>query len=82
MALSQQEKKELEALVRKEIKDFLGEPTVKKFEDALIKKMGKELKTGSLRPEFNEIFTNMMAEFYYTMWTKKNTWQGSLKNKK
>jgi len=82
MALSPQEKKELENLVRKEIKEFLGEPTVKKFEDALIKKMGKELKTGSLRPEFNEIFTNMMAEFYYTMWTKKNTWQGSLKNKK
>ena len=82
MALTPQEKKELETLVRKEIKDFLGEPTVKKFEDALIKKMGKELKNGSLRPEFNEIFTNMMAEFYYTMWTKKNTWQGSLKNKK
>jgi hypothetical protein len=33
-------------------------------------------------PDFNEIFANMMAEFYYTMWTKKNTWQGSLKNKK
>ena len=44
--------------------------------------MGKELKNGSLRPDFNEIFANMMAEFYYTMWTKKNTWQGSLKNKK
>ena len=82
MALTPPAKKELETLVRKEIKDFLGEPTVKKFEDALIKKMGKELKNGSLRPEFNEIFTNMMAEFYYTMWTKKNTWQGSLKNKK
>lgn len=82
MALSQQEKKELETLVRKEIKDFLGEPTVKKFEHSLIKKIGKELKNGELRPDFNEIFTNMMAEFYYTMWTKKNTWQGSLKNKK
>jgi len=82
MALSPQEKKELETLVRKEIKDFLGEPTVKKFEDTLIKKMGEELKNGSLRPDFNEIFANMMAEFYYTMWTKKNTWQGSLKNKK
>ena len=82
MALTPHEKKELETLVRKEIKDFLGEPTVKKFEDALIKKMGKELKNGSLRPEFNEIFTNMMAEFYYTMWAKKNTWQGTLKNKK
>ena len=35
MALSPQEKKELETLVRKEIKDFLGEPTVKKFEDTL-----------------------------------------------
>lgn len=82
MALTPQEKKEIETLVRKEIKDFLGEPTLKKFETALIKKIGKELKSGDLRPDFNEIFTNMMAEFYYTMWTRKNTWQGSLKNKK
>jgi hypothetical protein len=82
MALTPSEKKELEAMVRKEIKDFLGEPTVKKFESSLVKKIGKELKSGELRPDFNEIFTNMMAEFYYTMWTRKNTWQSSLKNKK
>jgi len=82
MALTPSEKKELETMVRKEIKDFLGEPTVKKFESSLVKKIGKELKSGELRPDFNEIFTNMMAEFYYTMWTRKNTWQSSLKNKK
>ena len=82
MALTPSEKKELELMIRKEIKDFLGEPTVKKFESSLVKKIGKELKSGELRPDFNEIFTNMMAEFYYTMWTRKNTWQSSLKNKK
>jgi len=82
MALTPSEKKELETMVRKEIKDYLGEQTVKKFESSLVKKIGKELKSGELRPDFNEIFTNMMAEFYYTMWTRKNTWQSSLKNKK
>ena len=82
MALTPSEKKELELMIRKEIKDFLGEPTEKKFESSLVKKIGKELKSGELRPDFNEIFTNMMAEFYYTMWTRKNTWQSSLKNKK
>jgi hypothetical protein len=35
MALSSSEKKEIETLVRKEIKDFLGSQTVKQFENKL-----------------------------------------------
>ncbi len=33
MALSQSEKKEIETIVKKEIKDFLNSNTLKQFED-------------------------------------------------
>ena len=36
MALTAPEKKEIETLVRKEIKDFIGTTTVKQFEDKFI----------------------------------------------
>ena len=41
MALSQGEKKEIEVLIRKEIKDFLSSNTVKQFEDKLIDRVSK-----------------------------------------
>jgi hypothetical protein len=82
MALTAADKKEIETIVKKEIKDFLGEPTIKKYEDYLIKKLKKELKTGDLRGDLNDVIISMLSEFYYLMWTKKNTWQSGLKNKK
>jgi hypothetical protein len=36
MALSTTEKKEIEVLVRKEIKDFLGSNTMRQFEDKMM----------------------------------------------
>jgi len=36
MALSQADKREVESLIKKEIKDFLGSNTAKQFEDKLV----------------------------------------------
>jgi hypothetical protein len=82
MALTPADKKEVETLIRKEIKDFLSATTLKKFEDNIIDKIKSEIKKGTLRSDINEVIVNMMSEFYYLMWTKKNTWQSTLKNKK
>jgi hypothetical protein len=82
MALSGVDKKEIETLVRKEIKDFLNATTVKKFEDNIIDKIKSEIKKGTLRGDINDIIVHMMSEFYYLMWSKKNQWQTTLKNKK
>jgi RNase P/RNase MRP subunit POP5 len=45
MALTQTDKREIEVLIRKEIKDFLGSTTAKQFEDKLIQKVSKDLET-------------------------------------
>ena len=44
MALSQSDKNEIEKMIRKEIKDFMGSTTIKKFEDTLIERIRKEIK--------------------------------------
>jgi len=82
MALTNAEKKEIELTIKKEIKDFLNASTLKKFEDNIIDKIKSELSKGNLRGDINEIIVHMMSEFYYLMWSKKNQWQTTLKNKK
>ena len=46
MALSSSEKKEIETIARKEIKDFLNSQTVKQFENRMMDEVLKELKKG------------------------------------
>jgi hypothetical protein len=82
MALTAADKKEIETIIKKEMKSFLGEPSIKKYEDELIKKLKKEITKGNLRPDINDVIVTMMSEFYYLMWTKKNTWQNNLRTKK
>ena len=46
MALTQSDKREIESLIKKEIKDFLGSATAKQFEDKLLERISKEMKRG------------------------------------
>ena len=82
MALSSKEKKEIENIVKKEIKSFMKADTVKQYENHLIDTLSKELKKGKLRGDINDIVVELTTEFYYHLWSKKNQWQSSLKNKK
>jgi predicted Zn-dependent peptidase len=82
MAFSQQDKKEIETIVRKEIKDFLQATTVKKFEDQLIDKIKNDMKSGKLRGDINDFIRKAFVEFYYFLWAKKSTWENTIKNLK
>jgi|688.fasta_scaffold238552_5 hypothetical protein len=82
MALSQTDKKEIEALVRKEIKDFLGSTSVSKFEDKIIERLRNEIKRGNLRGDINDVVVKLFHEFYYLLWTGRTHWEGRLKNLK
>ncbi len=82
MALSSTEKKEIESMIRKEIKSFLKADTVKQFENNLIDILSKEVKKGKLRGDINDVVVDLTTEFYYQLWSKKNQWQSALKNKK
>ena len=48
MALTSTEKKEIEIMIRKEIKSFMENNTIKQFEDKLMDKISKEIKRGKL----------------------------------
>jgi len=82
MALSNTDKKEIEVMVRKEIKDFLDSNTLKQFEDKMIKTIQKELQRGKLSGDINDIVVKIMREFYKIMWTRRSFWEPTLKSVK
>ena len=80
MALTSTEKKEIEVMIRKEIKDFLGSNTLLQFEDKMTDMIVKELKRGKVGTEVKEIVVKIFSEFYQFMWTQKSYWEPRLKN--
>jgi len=75
MALSSSEKREIETLVKKEIKDFLNSQTLKQFENHLIDEISKELKRGKLEGEVKDLIVRSMSEFYQFLWTQRATFR-------
>ena len=82
MALSNSDKKEIEVMVRKEIKSFLDSNTLKQFEDKMIQTIQKEIQRGKLQGDVNDIVVKIMREFYKIMWTRRSFWEPSLKSVK
>jgi len=80
MALTSSEVKEMEVVVRKEIKNFMGSSTMKQFEDKLIDKVQKEIKRGKLEGDVKDITLRMFREFYQFMWMNRSYWEPRLKN--
>lgn len=80
MALTSSEVKEIEVMIRKEIKSFMGNSTIKQFEDKLLDRIGKEIKRGKLEGDVKDITLRMFREFYQFMWMNRSYWEPRLKN--
>jgi len=80
MALTNSDIKEIESVVRREIKNFMETNTVKQFEDKLMDKILKDMKKGKLEGEVKEITLKMFREFYQFMWMNRSYWEPKLKN--
>lgn len=80
MALTSSEMKEIQTVVRKEIRDFMENNTIKQFEDRMMEKIQKEIKRGKLEGEVKEITLRMFREFYQFMWMNRSYWEPRLKN--
>jgi hypothetical protein len=80
MALTQSEKKEIEVLMRKEIKDFFESNTLAQYENKLIEKLQKEFRRGKFEGEVKDITVKMFREFYQFMWMNRGYWEPKLKN--
>ena len=80
MALSQTDKREIETLVKKEIKDFLGSTTVKQFEDKLMDRISKELKRGKIEKDVKDLIIKSFREFYTIMYQQRSFWESKFKS--
>jgi hypothetical protein len=80
MALTNTETKEIEIIIRKEIRNFMDNNTVKQFEDKLMDRISKEIKRGKLEGDIKDITLRMFREFYQFMWMNRSYWEPRLKN--
>lgn len=80
MALTNSEKNEIEVLIRKEIRNFMGSNTVKQFENKIMDEIAKEIKRGKLEGDIKDITLRMFREFYQFMWMNRSYWEPRLKN--
>ena len=80
MALTNSETKEIEVMIRKEIKSFMNNNTIKQFEDKLMDRISKDIKKGKLEGDVKDITLKMFREFYQFMWMNRSYWEPRLKN--
>jgi len=80
MGLTNSEVKEIETIVRKEIRNFMDNNTVKQFEDKLMDKIQKEIRHGKFEGDIKDITLRMFREFYQFMWMNRSYWEPKLKN--
>jgi len=77
MALTNTDKKEIERIARKEIKDFLTKP---QFKNEIQKVVAQEIKSGSKsRAEIVEIISKVLLELYKAFWFRRSMWQSEIK---
>jgi hypothetical protein len=80
MALTSTEQKEIEVMIRKEIRNFMDNNTIKQFEDKLLDRVSREIKRGKLEGDVKDITLRMFREFYQFMWMNRSYWEPRLKN--
>jgi hypothetical protein len=77
MALTDQDKREIEKITRKEIKDFLD---TTQAHNIVIKVIQKELGTKKIDDKIVDLSTKVVVELFKTLWTRKSFWEGPLKS--
>lgn len=79
MALTNEDKKEIEKIVKKEVKDFLD---TTKAHDVVIKIIQKELGTKKIDDKIVDLSTKVVVELFKTLWQRKGFWESALKSVK
>lgn len=79
MALTDQDKREIERIAKKEIKDFLDTTNAHKI---VVKIIQDELGTKKIDDKIVDLSTKVVVELFKTLWQRKSFWEGALKTVK
>ncbi len=79
MAFTNTDIKEIEKIVKKEIKTFLDSNTIKQFEEKMVELLLKDIKKGKSEKEIKNIVSKSMMEFCEYLWFNKSTWMDRIK---
>jgi hypothetical protein len=79
MALTDVDKREIERITRKEIKDFMDSTQAHKV---VIKQIQQELGTKKIDDKIVDLSTKVVVELFKTLWQRKSFWESALKSVK
>lgn len=79
MALTDQDKREIERIAKKEIKDFMDTTNAHKI---VVKIIQDELGTRKIDDKIVDLSTKVVVELFKTLWQRKSFWEGALKTVK
>lgn len=77
MALTDQDKREIERIVKKEIKDFMDSTQAHRVVVDMVK---KEMGTRDINDKVIDLSTKVVVELFKTLWQRKSFWENALKS--
>lgn len=77
MPLTDSDKREIERITKKEIKDFMDSTQAHKIVVDMVK---KEMGTRDINDKVVDLSTKVVVELFKTLWQRKSFWETSLKN--
>jgi len=79
MAITSSDRREIEAIARKEMKSFLD---TTQAHNVVIRVIQRELGTRKIDDKIVDLSTKVVVELFKTLWQRKSFWESSLKNVK
>jgi hypothetical protein len=80
MSLTSSDKREIESIIKNEIKSFLGSNTVKQLEDKLVERIQKEVKSGKISGDVKDVMLKLFKKFYENMYMNYSYIESKLRN--
>lgn len=77
MALNSDDKKEIERIAKKEIKDFMDSTQAHRIVTKMIQ---DELGSKKIDDKIVDLSTKVVVELFKTLWQRKSFWESALKN--
>jgi hypothetical protein len=76
-SLTSQDKKDIENIAKKEIRDFMNSTQATKM---VVKMIQDELGTKKIDDKIVDLSTKVVVELFKTLWQRKGFWESAIKN--